>query len=166
MDVNEIFIDYAIKTCDSFCLVINDDQTEFLYGADKEAYDKIVSDLEPYLIKKVYFRTTNSPYTGSFFRDGAFCWYRCCPQTKEILLRKPDSFDWIVRENAPEELCFFRGEKVWYVCVAHEGEEWLENITESDIEYFKTFGVGLWDHWGNGKRWDFVPLTDEDDQYD
>lgn len=151
MHTYEKFIRYAMETCDTFRLIMEPEILEHLYPCDVLHYQTIVQKLRPYLCRKLHLVEDWAPETGSAYHEAFVCFYRCCPETMGILLSKESVFDWCRYQNVPEELCFYRAAKPWYCCIAHEGEDWLTNLTEEDHAFFEKAQIPIIP--GNDHEW-------------
>lgn len=134
------FIKYAMKTCDSFSLVFEKDHLKMTKYAMQETYD-IIKDFVLYEKNIVYH-----PDTGTSFQNSNIIFFECNKYTQNVLQKVNSVFDWN-GQNLPEELCFYRNNKKWFVCVCHEKYLFIHNETEADksflqeekIEFFYSF---------------------------
>lgn len=141
----EKFIHYAIATCDSFTLI--DD----LEMSDKK-YRAVLQALNPFLLKQQYLDNDWNPDTGTPFIDANLNFYRCCPATERILLKKDSTFDWARCNGLPEELCFYRGDQNWYYCIPHERLDGFKFMTDEDLQFFKEEKIVVY-QWEDEGHW-------------
>lgn len=130
-DKYEPFINYCIETSDYFMLVYVKYQMQPYTTVMNEIYQKLL----PYIVKT---RTNpcwpGTKYSYSLNTVYEVIFYRCSIETKEILLRVKNLFDW-TRPNLPQDLSFFRGNACWQYTVGHEKLAFIKDPTEQDIDF-------------------------------
>jgi hypothetical protein len=89
----------------------------------EESAWKIEEELRPHLLSK--FSSCKWPGTEIFGRKATIRTYVVNPESISILGRVSSVFDWLA-PNYPEDLAFYRENKVIFASVAHEGEAWFE----------------------------------------
>lgn len=124
------FIDFASKTCDSVSLVFEKDETDNSQYAFQEIYH-IVSES---VIKKESIDV--HPNTGSCFENADILYLRINTSVTSFLKQANGIFDWNGKK-LPEELCFYRDEKIWFSCICHERLLHIHNETSDDLEFLK-----------------------------
>ena len=130
------FIDYAMDTCDSFTLRLSaESKSQFKkLMENRRPYKNILDALSPYLVEKTDEETAFS----MLFR------YRCCKETKDLLLSfSNDISDWGTT-HLPKDLSFWRGGTCWFVSRPDEdsngsprAEYWVTDQTEKDKTFFE-----------------------------
>lgn len=122
------FINYAISTCDSLSLVFEKDEmisSEYIF---QELYYQI-SD---FVIEEKSVGI--HPDTGTEFSDCDYISVFCCKEIKAILMQLGSIYCCNGKEF-PEELCFYRENKKWFVFISHEKLLFLHNETKEDIQF-------------------------------
>jgi hypothetical protein len=128
------FVDYAFKTCDSFSLVFHNSVYP-LQMADFEILEHNISN-QIRNKKSIFIH----PDTNSHFEDSCLIYFRCNKFTKKIIKRTDDIFDWN-GINLPEELCFYRNEKIWFLSIYHEKLLFIDKCTDEDMAFFTTHNI-------------------------
>ena len=62
---------------------------------------------------------------------------RCCKESRNKLQQLPNVF-LAVENNMPENICFYRNNKLWFGTVTHENMAFLVNATPSEKSFFNT----------------------------
>ena len=126
----KLFVDFASRTCDYMSLVFEKDSFDNNQYMFREEYF-LISEC---LIKK------NSvivhPSTGSCFENAEILFFKLKPSVTSFLKRANNIYDWDGM-SFPEELCFYRKNKVWFTCIYHERILHVHNETHDDLEFFK-----------------------------
>ena len=126
LNKTEILV-YAFDTSDSFALLI---------GANLQGKDiPVLAELEKYLLGHIDPREESG---------GVFNVYKCCEQTKNIVLSMGHVFDYqkCVQNDLPEDIEFYRDGKLWFDTVYFEKEAYLEDAaTDADRGYFKSLNL-------------------------
>ena len=125
-----MFIDFASKTCDSVSLVFQKDDTDNSQYTFQEIYH-IVSES---VIKKECIDV--HPTTGSCFENTDILYLKINESVTSFLKQANGIFDWDGKK-LPEELCFYRDEKIWFSCICHERLLHIHNETTDDLEFLK-----------------------------
>lgn len=123
-------IRYAVLTCDSFSVVFEKDYLD----NSKYILQDFYSSINEFVISKK--NIGKHPDSGTDFENCDLIKIHCCEKTRRILMEATNIFEWNGNER-PEELCFYRNEKKWFVCVLHEKLLFLFNETKEDIEFLK-----------------------------
>lgn len=123
------FIDYAIRTCESISFVFEKRETNINEYTLQDEYNLISQSIVNKENAAVH------PYTGSCFESADVCWFKINAEVSSFLKKANNIFDWDGKK-LPEELCFFRGEKIWFSCVRHEKLLFIHNETSDDIDFF------------------------------
>lgn len=86
---------------------------------------------------------------------------RCCKGSRKQLLQMPNIF-LPMDSNMPEDICFYRNEKLWFATISHEKIAFMMDATKEDIAFFKEnlpavhtpeTEVELWcDRWYNNQK--------------
>lgn len=124
------FIKYAILTCDCFSLVFGKtDENKSQY-----VFQEIYNSISEHVInnKNVWCH----PDTGSTFENSDITYFKCNKSTSNILQTAYSPFDWDGK-SLPEELCFYRNGKKWFVCISHEKLLFMYNETKDDIDFLE-----------------------------
>ncbi len=70
--------------------------------------------------------------------------YRCNSESRKTLLKIPSLFS--PKENdEPEDICFYRNGKLWFLTISHEKIAIMIKATENDIEFMKKNKVCYYD---------------------
>ena len=141
-------IKYACQTCDAFGLTfhrLRPLKDNVLQIVEKEIYEKLL----PYLIKNTFDETPWNREWGCVFTI-----YKSCTQTASILSKVGRITNWFAyygeeqkrdlpwaNMDMPEDLSFFRKNKVWLRTVMHEEIAYISNDTKEDVEFFKQLGM-------------------------
>lgn len=124
------FIDFASQTCDYISLVFEKNGKNHSQYTFQEAYQLILQSI----IKKE--SVTVHPDTGSCFDNVDILFLKLDMPIISFLKQASDMFDWNGKQF-PEELCFYRNEKVWFTCVCHERLLHIHNETFADLDFLK-----------------------------
>lgn len=124
------FVQYAIKTCDSLSLIYEKtelDKTKYIF---QEFHDCI----SEYMLfnKSVEYH----PDTGTSFQNSDIVYYKCNDDINYALKIANGVFEWN-GVNLPEELCIYRNNEKWFVCICHEKLSFIYNETKDDINFLK-----------------------------
>lgn len=125
-----LFIKYALTICDSFSLVFeksDEDKTKYIF---QEFYDSIAE----FILEKKTIEC--HPVTGTCYSNSDIIYCRYNKNTIYILQIADNIFDWN-GQNLPEELCFYKNNKVWFSCIYHERLLFIYNETKNDIDFLK-----------------------------
>lgn len=64
--------------------------------------------------------------------------YSCCRDTRTLLAELPNMF-FPLENNLPEDICFYRDKKPWFVTISHEKIAYLTSSTKQDDLFFRDF---------------------------
>ena len=132
----KVFIGYALKTCNSFSLVFEKQDSNKESYIHQEFFDCIKEDL---ISKKgIYIH----PDTGTHFQDSEIVYFNCNHQLAQFF-KANNIFDWN-GVYLPEELCFYRNGKKWLTIVSHEREILVFDTSKSDIDFFEQNCIKYW----------------------
>lgn len=126
----KVFIDYASKTCNCVSLVFEKDE----YSNDEYFFQEEYRSISGCIIRKE--NGIVHPDTGSCFYNADVLFLELDKSVVSLLKQASDIFDWN-GTNLPEELCFYRDEKVWLTCVCHEKLLFIYNESFDDLNFFK-----------------------------
>lgn len=126
----KLFIDFAIKTCDTVSMVFKKSDTNHSEYYFQEEY-LLVSES---IIKRE--NVAVHPNTGSCLDNADVLYLKIDAQASSILKRADSFFDWN-GSQLPEELCFYRDEEIWFTCICHERLVFIHNETSNDVEFLK-----------------------------
>lgn len=124
-----MFIDFASKTCDSVSLVFEKDETDNSQYTFQEKYHTVSESI----IRKESIDV--HPTTGSCFENADILYLKINESVTSFLKQANGIFDWNGKK-LPEELCFYRDEKIWFSCICHERILHIHNETSDDLEFF------------------------------
>jgi hypothetical protein len=113
----EDLLDFAEEEYDSFSLVWRNH-----LSFTKSAW-QVEEDLRPYLISE--FSSHKWPGTEIIGGKALVRTYRVSPESLSVLRQVSSVFDWLAPDY-PEDLAFYKGNKLAFASVAHEGEAWFE----------------------------------------
>lgn len=111
----ESLLEKALKNFDSFSLVWRD---EFDFDDHCKA---IEADLSDHLVSEE--RTDEWPGTKIYDALATVRHYEVNPDSIRILGRAKSFRDWMAPKY-PEDLAFYKADKVVYASIAHENDEW------------------------------------------
>lgn len=129
-------LEYVFKKSDSFSVV-----TDLVRPYSKLPpcckQDKWTMGLREYLISQ---EAGAREWPGTRTRDGhkVLSFYKACRQTREILSAWPNVFRACER-GLPEDICFYRGGKVWFGTTSHERTADVLAVTQEDEAFFDAF---------------------------
>ena len=128
------FIDYAINSCDSFSLVFEKCENDTSQYTFMETYFSLCDNI----IKKetIYLH----PDTGTSFENADILYFEFNSQTGAFLKNADGIYNWNGKQ-LPEELCFYRNNKIWFSCTCHERLLRIGNETNEDIDFFKSHKI-------------------------
>lgn len=130
----ETFLKYAFRTCDSFALLFEADRP-YKEGY-VEASEPIHEELKKYLIKQ------HSPASRFYLyipKGHILNIYSCNKQTKNIILSIESNF--IYNIEYPEDIKFYRNNKLWFDSIYHENIFDIFFATDEDIKFLKELNV-------------------------
>ena len=61
---------------------------------------------------------------------------RCCKESRKELLKIPNLFI-TSDDDVPEDICFYRNDKLWFATVTHEKLSFMQNPTKQDLAFLK-----------------------------
>lgn len=122
------FLKYAFRTCDSFALLFRADRP-YKEGY-VEASQEVHLELKKYLIKQ---HPPSSRFYERIQKGHILNQYHCNRQTKDIILSLNNIFDYNYEEYLPEDIKFYRNNKLWFRSVSHERMAAIDNATEQDL---------------------------------
>lgn len=61
---------------------------------------------------------------------------RCCKESRKMLLQMPNIF-LPIKNNMPEDICYFRNGKLWFATISHEKMAFILNPTNEDIQFLR-----------------------------
>lgn len=139
------FINYAVDTCDSFSFAkadpdyLEDDFTGKALGKYLDTMEKF----DRFQYKEISQNKWDYPNSWSSYFGAMIAFYRCCQASKGLLLMKNSLYDWDYFSHTPENLCFYRDEQFWFLCVTHDKIECIINPTKEDHAFFESIGCPL-----------------------
>lgn len=130
-----VVVDYAGKFSDSFSLMTNLKKPYSKVPPNCE-HDEILKPLEPYLLEqKIGLKEWPGTIKASVDNHKVMNIYRSCKETRAILLKMPNAF--LFSNSLPEDICFYRNKKPWFVTVSHEKITFMLNASEDDMAFFQ-----------------------------
>lgn len=130
------FMNYAMKTCNSFSLVFekNNDKTRYVCNS-------IYKKLEASLIEKR--NVVIHPDTGSCFENSDIIYFDCNRKSSNIFILSDDIWN---RSDGSivTELCFYRRGGVWFKYIEHAKLSFVMDVTYDDIEFFEKNNIEYW----------------------
>ena len=116
-DYNKL-IEYALKHCNRFAFVERKDM--MANEKIRLAYiNELVAEIEDSLIE---IKEQSSWETNGLLNSTAYVfYYRLNETTKQFLQEKSQSLLGWISPYLPEDLTFYKGNKVWLACNSHEG---------------------------------------------
>ena len=98
-------------------------------------------DLRPFVIKYILEK---QDWLEDFFgreKHQIMVIYRCCKESRNRLLQMPNIF--LAGENdMPENICFYRNNKLWFGTVSHENIAFLVNGSPNEIAFLTQDNTG------------------------
>ena len=129
-------LEYVFKKSESFSVV-----TDLIRPYSKVPpcckQDKWTLDLREYLISQ---EVGAKEWPGVQNRNchKVLSFYKACRRTKEILSVWPNVFH-ACEYNLPEDICFYRGGKVWFGTTSHERTADVIGLTRDEEMFFDAF---------------------------
>ena len=125
------FIDFVSKTCDFLSLVFEKDESDSSQYIFQEEYFSVYDSL----IKKE--TVVIHPNTGTCFENADILYLKLDTPVISFLKQTNRIFDWN-GNKLPEELCFYRDNKIWFTCISHENLLFIHNETKVDLEFLES----------------------------
>ena len=101
---------------------------------------KYSDELQPFATKYLFYKSEWLVDFLTPWKHQIMAVYRCCKQSRDELLKIPNIF--LPDEcGAPEDLCFYRDDKLWFATISHEKICFCIGLTDNDIEFFKENGM-------------------------
>lgn len=127
------FIDYAFANCDCVSFVIdieNQLQSDFLKALKLTCANDFLSE------RFISFH----PETGTDFDGSCMVSLKCNEYIKKVFFDASciKDFNGV---DFPEELCFFRGEIIWFKLISHEQLSFILNETNQDINFLESVDI-------------------------
>ena len=128
-------IDYLTKKSDSFSViaVIQKPYSQFPPAFN---YD---TQFQPFVTKYIFERNN---WPADFFgrsKHQIMVVCRCCKESRIQLLQMPNVF-LPMNSDMPEDICFYRGDRLWFATISHEKIAFVKDATKDDIDFFKGIG--------------------------
>ena len=103
---------------------------------------KYSNGLQPFAIKYLFYKSEWLVDFLTPWKHQIMAVYRCCKQSRDELLKIPNIF--LPNEfGAPEDICFYRDDKLWFATISHEKICFCIGLTDKDIKFFKENGMLL-----------------------
>lgn len=122
------FIEYAIRTCDSFSVVFEKEDRASYFLQDQ--YQLIAENVFSKVSRAVH------PDTGTLLDNSDICYVKVNEAIRLFLLQSSDWRDWN-GESLPEDLCFYRKGVLWLSYISHEGLLHISHETMDDLLFLK-----------------------------
>lgn len=124
------FLDYAINNCDAFSCVLEKDE----HNKSKYIFQELYYCILDLIIDKK--NIGYHPDTNTEFSNCDYIKVKNCQSLKFLFFKVHNIDEW----NGiifPEELCFYREDKVWFTYISHENILFVYNETRNDIDFFE-----------------------------
>ena len=128
-------IKYASETSDTFSFITMQNKP-FSKRPPVCVHDEYLERLKPFL-KSQEIGIQKWPNTITGDRHKVMNVYKSCKETKKILQEYGNPFIFCV--EMPEDICFYRNGKPWFVTTSHERIAYLEQTTSNDIKFFENW---------------------------
>lgn len=139
-----ILLKYLIKNSDSFSVtaVIKKPYSQLppIFNYDKQ--------LKPFVIKYIFDRKDWPVDFLGTLKHQIMVVCRSCKESREELLKMPNIF-LPIEHDMPEDICFYRNEKLWFATISHEKMAFLVNATKEDIMFFQDNRILIYDSYIN-----------------
>ena len=138
---NEI-INYVSKKSDSFSVISNLNKPYSKQPPNYE-HENVLKVLEPFLERYVIGIKS---WPGTITKDNhkVMITYRLCKESRSLLKEMPNFF--LPLENGlPEDICFFRNQKPWFVTTSHEKTVFIVDATNEDVSYLKEMDITVYE---------------------
>lgn len=123
-----VFIEYALRVCDSFSVVFEKENRASY--ALQDQYQLIAENVFSKVSRAVH------PDTGTLLDDSDICYVKVNEAIRFFLLQSSDWRDWN-GESLPEDLCFYRNGALWLSYISHEGMLRICHETADDLLFLK-----------------------------
>lgn len=133
----QAFVSYAMETCDSFSLVFEkdtDNKASYVHQA-------IYTTLADFVLRQKNIGV--HPDTKTHFEHSDIVFFKCDKQASNIFRPTGSAFEWD-GDLLPEELCFYRKEKIWCACVCHEKRVIVVDATQNDMHFLANKKIDYW----------------------
>ena len=129
---------YAIRYSDTFA-VITELKRPYSKIPPNCKHDEVMKNFEEYLVKQVV-RVREWPGTNTSSLHKVMNVYKACRATRDALLELPNIF-LALENNLPEDICFYRNEKLWIGTISHEKMAGMKNETKEDIAFLENQNI-------------------------
>ena len=139
IDKYKDFISYAFKNSDYFSLTF---QTNKPYSNGYiDVYEEDwANDLKDKLLIQY---VTGDKYVKQIAKQHVINIYHCSKHSRDVVLSKNNVF--LINAESPEDLCFLRGNIIWFDSTTHEKEAIILKPTREDIEYLEKTCIRFYD---------------------
>lgn len=128
----QIIIEYLSKFSDSFSINV---LIKKPYSQNPPIY-KYCDQINPYAVKFLFERKDWPIDFLGQRKHQIMIICRCCKGIRNELLKIPNLF--IASEcDVPEDICFYRNNKLWFATITHEKISFMQGATEKDIGFLK-----------------------------
>lgn len=136
VEKESLLIPYLVKNSNSFSVL----------PIIKRPYSQMPPDFNynaqfsPFAIKYLFDRKDwPVPYL-SHLKHQIMVLCRCCKESRNMLASLPNLF-LPLEHGLPEDICFYRDRKAWFVTISHEKMASAYNVTNTDITFFKAHNI-------------------------
>ena len=132
-------IDYLMKSSNSFSVTVilkkpYSQQTPMFEQSDQ---------FNQFIIKYYYdYKTWPVDFLGRM-KHQILIMCRCNKGSRNMLSKMPNLF--LPEINIPEDICFYRNEKLWFATVSHERLAYIFNAEKEDLEFLSEKGIRTYD---------------------
>ena len=134
-------IKYAGKFSDAFSVITN---LKKPYSENPPIceHDEAIKCLKPFLTEQIM---GIKEWTGMMTKDNhkVMIIYRTCKESRKILSEMPNLF-LPVKNQLPEDICFYRNKNPWFATVSHEKTAFMLNATKDDMAFLNENGIKIY----------------------
>lgn len=135
---SSVIIDYCSKNSDSFSIITKLKKPYSCPEPNCE-HDTVLQPIKPYMINQIV-GLRSWPGTISIDKHKVLNLYKICKKTRVFLNEIPNIF-WALNNNLPEDVCFYRNDKPWFVTCTHEQLAVMVDVSTNDFYFLKDSGI-------------------------
>ncbi len=139
VEKEQVIVNFLAKGSDSFSItaVI---KRPYSQNPPVFSYD---DQITPYVIKYIFDKKDWLVDFLGQLKHQIMLVCRCCKESRKALLEMPNLF-LPIENDTPEDICFFRNEKLWFATVSHEKMAFMLNPTNEDIQFLKEHKINFY----------------------
>ncbi len=130
------FLEYAFKNSDVFSVITHLKNPDFNPLSTECRHDKILQTLKPYLVRQIIGiqRWSNDNSSDNHTVMKIYASNKDSLEKMYLL----DNFLLSIQNDLPEDLCFYKKNKIWISTVSHEDLAFLYSTSKNDLHFLES----------------------------